>query len=322
MSDTMFTFYKDQWGCHVYYAGRDNNPESMSGLLINSKIEFDCGQTCVVPPVKSISRTKTETQNAGYVNGAGKVMSEVAHDTEKQNLTSAIRVAQAARDENAEIAATIQKRNFDSEWTLTTKEVDVDTEYNFEVIDIEYPADERLVPLRHLPGEQINYFQVNGKQVVINLLHKLCQGAGLNPGNGKIREYTMHDYHDRDEPNRIMIEGLSCSGPLQDVKLNSFTGHLQECREYLNEVEGAARACFDLWVLAGKSSVGLTVGFLTKHLDNIRSYVYRIDSKIKTQRSKEYALQQIELARNEILAIGMQEVVSDENNSDDEDTNS
>jgi hypothetical protein len=74
----------------------------------------------------------------------------------------------------------------------------------------------------------------------------------------------------------------------------------------------------DLWLLGGKTSKGLTVKFLTEHLERILYRVRGIQSKIKTEEQKRWALGDIECAINEIKAIGMQELIDDEENSNAE----
>ena len=255
---TKFKFCKDQWGVHVYYTGLDGNPnEIIRDLMINTKVEFDCSQTCVVPPVKMVS--------------------------------------------------------------TINKETGIETEHSFEVIDIEYPADERLVPMRHLIEARINYFSVDGKAVAVNMLNILCQDAGLTKvRGGGAREYWMSDYSG-EFPHLIKIEGMHCGKPFDEMKLSGhFTGHMQECREYINDLESKARDAVDIWLLDGKTSKGFTVRFLLDHLNTIHSYVYSIQAKIKTKNNHEWALEHISRMINEIKVIGMQELMDDEENSDDE----
>lgn len=257
---TDFKFCKDQWGVHVYYVSRDENPSiKIDSLMINDNVEFDCSRNCVVPPVKKISAINQDTK--------------------------------------------------------------VEMSYTFEVVDIEYPADERLVPMRHLVGTPVNYFSVDGTAVAVNMLNTLCQNAGLTKkrnGTGA-REYHMNDYGGNDIPNRISIEGMNCSEPFHDIKLNQlFTAHKQECREYINDIEVRAREAVDIWLLAGRTAKGLTVGFLINHLALIEGRVHSIRSMKKTQHEHRLALESISRMVSEIKVIGMQALINDEEKSNEE----
>jgi hypothetical protein len=321
MTDKL-TFHKDQWGVHVFYALKNGNPTcKIEGLMLNDKIPFDVTKTCVVPPVKRLSTTAVERQTVGMKNKFdGKTMPVADYNKRHNELRALIDQARIDNDKSTEVGAEIDKRILQNDWETEYQDVEVDREYEFEVIDIEYPADQRLVPMRHVPGIDVNYFIVDGEAVACDMLHKLCQGAGLyNRGKGTgVREYGMEGgyYSNGDVANNIKIEGRSYSEGFNDVKLQQFNGHINECRQYIQEVEAAARKCFDLWKLNGKTARGLSVGFLTDHLEKIEHYVRGIDSKIKTKRQKEYAMDSIQLALNEIKAIGMQQLVDDEDTED------
>lgn len=304
-----FTFHKDQFGVHVYYAGMNNNPRhnfsSKSNLKINEIVDFDATTTCVVPAVVRVSSCGKEAQTTGYKNSeTGQTMTVSAYNAEETCLRLARDQATHMDDE---VATEIAFRRFGKEWTEESKEVEVHTDYEFEVVDIEYPADERLIPLRHTDDERINYFEVDGKQVALNLAHSLCKDEGLkHDGNGNKRgTYNIATYSNLEY---WQIEGECYGKPTKHLNLVKFTGDLGECRVYINEIECAVRQCFDEWVVSGKKPSGLTVGVVTKYLDDIAGMLKHVDTKVKTRRAYDKTLGIIARARLEVIQTGLEEI--------------
>lgn len=306
-----FTFHKDQFGVHVYYEGMNENPRrgfnSQSSLKINGTVDFDPTTTCVVPAVVRVSSCSNVFQTTGYKsNVTGKTMTVPAYEAGAQAL---LRDTQPDYDSiEEEVAAKVALRRFQDEWQSESKEVEVHTDHEFEIIDIEYPADERLIPLRHIDNEKINYFKVDGKQVALNIAHGLCKDEGLEHTNdGSSRgTYNIASYG----IEWWQIEGVRYGNHLKSLSLYEFTGHLSECRRYINEVECAVRACFDEWMVSGKQARGLTVGMVTKHLDEIAGMIKRIDSKIRTHKTHSSALAYVQKARLEVIQTGLEEMNS------------
>jgi hypothetical protein len=300
-----FTFHRDQFGVHVYYAGMNKTTNRRGpDLKINSTVDFDASTTCVVPPVMRVSSCSNESQTTGYKNKeTGKTMTVPAYEAEKQQLEHNSDITHSSLEE--EVSANVAWRRFQDEWQPESKEVEVHTDYEFEVVDIEYPADERLIPLRHIDGEKINYFKVDGSQVAFNLAHDLCKSEGLEHDNDgdKRGTYSIPSYG----LEWWQIEGVRYGRALKKLSLHRFTGNLSECRKYINEIECAVRACFDEWTVSGKTALGLTVGMVTKHLDEIASRLQRIDSKIKTRSMHNSTLAYVQKARLEVVQIGLEE---------------
>jgi hypothetical protein len=300
MSDVKFTFHKDQFGVHVYYAGANEvrgQFSSRSKLKINATIDFDAATTCIVPPVTRVSQLRTESQLTGYRNSAtGQAMTEPAYNTEKRKLNNFT---------NPTLEQEVELTRFQREWEPEEKEVEVHVDHEFEVVDIEYPADERLFPLRHLGNERINYFAVDGKKVAGNLAHSLCKSAGLKLGSSDKRgEYHIPSHSGLEY---WQIEGVYYGKPTKQLNLVVFSGDIGECREYINTIECTVRACFDEWEISGKQPAGLTVGMVTKHLDSITAAVRRVETKKRTSSAYHAALATIAQARLDVIQVGLDE---------------
>ena len=318
MTNKKFIFHKDQFGVLVYYAGMNGNPhQSTTNFKINNKIDFDSSKTCIVPLVTRISTTSVETKETGYKQrNTATTISVSTYLANRDTLELDGRNAKGVGDINKEVVAQVALRHLKEDWEVQTEEVEVYRDYDFEIIDIEYPADERLIPLRHLDEEKINYFRVDGEVVAKSLIHQLCKRAGLKESRGEVRCYDFPGYQDQSYSWRI--ENVTYGSPLNDIKLSGFTGHLQECRVYMNDIEFKVRECFDEWLISGKTARGLNVKFMINHLETIRRHVCLIASKVKTKNFHTRALHAIELAKAEIQAIGVQELIDGQDNLDEE----
>jgi len=312
VSKDKFTFYKDQFGVYVFYTGINRDVRHQGGLKINDTVDFDSSVACVVPPVKRVSSSETEDQITGYKSSVnGKTKTTPAYRAELHNLEGAAQSVYV--DAEDEVKARVKLRRFEEEWDEETQQVEVHTDYEFEIVDIEYPADERLRPLRHLDNEKVNYFQVNGSQVAINFAHLLCKDVDLkHDDEGKKRgTYHIPSYGTLQYWN---IEGNRYGQPTETLRLHDFTGDLAECRKYINEIESCVRGCFDDWEVSGKQPSGLTVGVVTKHLDRILQQVHRIETKIKTKHAYETVLHLIEKAKLDIVDLAVEELEKENSN--------
>ena len=301
-----FKFHKDQFGAHVYYAGMNKDANGVrSGMMLNNTIEFNPMVTCVVPMVTRLSTTKTETQIKHYRHKTtGHTKHPVDYRSEESQLNSLLGSTGLSRED--EITARVDLSRLTDEWLPEDEEIEKHIDFEFEIIDIEYPADERLVPLRHIGGTSINYFEVDGERVAINMIHNLCKGAKLkNDTSNKRYTYRINRWRDEEEADEWRIEGERYGEPLISLKLSqNFAGNLPECRDRINEIECAVRECYDNWLISGKSPDRLTVGFVTAHLDEIARNVRGIQTKIKTKGQFDRTLAKIELAKTEVLQLG------------------
>ena len=306
-----FIFHEDEFGVYVFYAGMNLEvTRRKPDLRINRITDFDPLIDCVVPPVTSVSSVSTREQVTGYRNKTDRrTMTEPGYCSELQRLINCTTKNPCGIEE--EVAANVALRRFESEWEQETKTVTGYTDYEFEVIKIKYPADERLIPLRHFDNEQVNYFRTNGESVALNLAHQLCKDAGLKHNNNEKRDaYWIPGYQ---ALSYWSIEGERCGEPTQSLSLKEFTGTLDECRDYINKIERCVRSCFDEWVVRDKQPKGLTVGKVTKQLDKIKTIVKRIESKIKTRNAYNEALATIDQARQEIIQEGIKASLDEEN---------
>ena len=300
MTNKKLIFHKDQYGVHVYYRGMNSQAPSYS-LMINRTIDFDPSITCVVPSVTSVTLTESKVRKTEWKNSVtGKTMTLVAYDSEYHKLQAeSNRLGETIE---IEVAAKVAFNRFKQEWIVQSEEVEVVTDYEFEVIDIDYPADERLIPLRHLGDTKINHFDVNGGKVALDFANKLALGAGLKFENSYDR--GTHYYPSYGGLSYWRIEGKTYGDNMSKVRLHDFTGDLMECRKYINEVESCARSCFDQWVMSGKRPDGLTVGLVTEHLDKIARELQQVQTKIKTQDNYRDTQRLIEKAKAEVIELG------------------
>lgn len=313
-----FTFHKDQFGVYVFYAHENSTAEyefrnSESGkyrLRINKTVDFDPLINCVVPPIKTLAILEIATKVVNYKsNITGKISSVAVHVIELARL-------QAAVDCNDNPNAITTKHSFEKEWLPVSKLIERYIDYDFDVIDIEYPADERLIPLRHLDNERVNYFEVDGIKIALKFAKQLCENVGLkDDGNGeKSRTFWIPNYGNL---QYWTIEGRRYGDYTSKIKLYTFTGDLAECRNYINTVERGIRAAFDEWEVSYKRPSGLTIGVMTKYLDEIQQSLSQVDTKVRTKGAYCTTRGLIQKARQEIVELEMKK--EDLDNSFDDD---
>ena len=305
-------FHRDRFDIHVYHPGMNKETRNSGlDLMLNGTIPFDTRHSLVVPKIKRVSSVQMVNALVGYINTAqGTTMTPQEYQTELSNLEQSLANARNAGDTELEVRAEIALRKFNDEWREERQDVEDLTDYEFEIVDIDYPADDRLVPLRHIDGQKINYFEVNGKKVALDFIRSLCVGEGLSENSsGKRRTFKLDDHY---SGIRFRIEGKSYESNVERIRLNNFTGTLCECQKFIDSIEKAARLDFDEWVISGKSPDGLTVGEVTRHLDEIERMIRRIDSKIKTKSQHQWAIDRVLEAKNEIRALVPIEDTDDE----------
>lgn len=179
----------------------------------------------------------------------------------------------------------------------------------FAVVDIEYDADDRLTPLRHLGDTKINYFELDSQDVMVKMAHRLCENEGLvhkDPEGHMLGTYhvstTAYDGF------RWLIEGDRYDREMPRITYNQkFVGDIIECRKQIKSVEENIRGCFDTWKICKARPQGLTLGMVEAHLINIAHAVSTIDTKKRTQYNFDRSLKLIELAREEINLLKIRE---------------
>lgn len=190
------------------------------------------------------------------------------------------------------------------------------TDYEFEVIDIDYPADERLIPLRHYNHEKVNYFQVDLMNVAVKLAHSLCQDKFNLKFNNSQKRGTYYlgdpDYY------AIFfywtIEGKQYTEPLIDkIFPRDFIGDLAECNAAIIEVEKAIRACVEEWRAHDKEPSELNVGLVINFLDGVVRKLGTIDPKIRTAKNLRELYDDIHQFRQNVLNFGLKQVENEEN---------
>jgi len=306
-------FHRDKMGIHVYYTGM--NPSlSYREYVLNGDIAFNTKQNAVVPEPERISTTTIEEKVVAYFShkDSCKISVEDYHKRQaklKVDLSDAISVG----DVNAEVRAEITLRELRKTWSEVRQEVKTLTDHEFEIVDIEYPADDRLTPMRHYDDKMVGYFKVDGKFVVSKLVKNLCEGAGLiEDGTGSTRG-KYHLSTDGYYGSSLKIEGDDFGKPLKDSSVvKDFTGTMVECYDFIKKAEGTARKCFDQWTASRKYPDQVTVGEMLKHLNHIESYVNTIDYKVKSRSSYSCAKSAIAKAREQII-----ELANKQKNSDD-----
>ena len=299
-----FTFYKDQFGVHVYYSGGYIRNQA---LKINDVVDFDPATNCVVPLVTRVSEVRIENKVTGYIHrDTGTTMSTVEYNNT---------IAQHESIHSMDIEEEVKYERLKREWDKQSEKVEVHVDHEFEIVDIEYPADERLIPMRHLGGEKVNYFTVDGATIARNLAHSLCQGADLTHSHdGKQR--NTYDIPTHSGLEYWKIEGNYYGKHATGVQLNSFTGHLVECREFINDVETHVRQGFDEWQVSSRPCGGVSLGVVVERLDEALNVVKRIDPKIRTRHSHERAIEIIQEARADFVRSTLKELNKEDSNND------
>jgi len=302
-----FVFHRDKMGICVYYAGMNQGHRHTHGLTLNETVEFSSGVSAVVPEPARLSSVTIESETVGYINRKDNTkMTLEEHEIERVKLGAELSQAQANGDEEAEVRASIAKRKFEQTWEDDVQNVRKHTDFEFEIVDIDYPADERMLPLRHYGDEQINYFEIDTKEVIKRLAHSLCRGEGLKEVEQRAinnRTYSLSQHYGWN----WYIEGKDYSDSFGSFR-GKFTGTLNECTDYINSVEKVVRDAFDKWMVSGRSPAGMTVGVVNKHLDEIEGIVRRIDTKIKTRNAFNNALNRIHQAKRELGELAKAEM--------------
>lgn len=293
----MYTFYKDKNGICIYYANASGTTRS---LIINEKTEFNSGNTSVVPLITRVSTVETVTEIIEYTHQkTGEVIYPSVFNTQLDEINE-------IDEEDLTLEELIihqdKKDELINNWVPIDGPVEKWTDYPFEIIDIDYPSDTRLVPLRHYDISRINYFQIATSAVAKAFAHKLCKEAGLkadNAGNQKgtykISDYSYLDYW--------RIEGKTYKP--EKVNKQSFTGNMEECHAYLDEIEASTQQAFDNWKVNNTPLDEIAIRTVIGNLDAILGYVTRVETKIKTRQQYQWALSKIAETKTELIEAGL-----------------
>ena len=305
-------FHRDKMGIHVYYTGM--NPSlSYREYVLNGDIAFNTKQNAVVPEPERISTTTIEEKVVAYFShkDSCKISVEDYHSRQAKinlDLSNAV----SAGDVNAEVRAEIALRELRKTWSEVRQEVKTLIDHEFEVVDIEYPADDRLTPMRHYDDKMVGYFKVDGKFVVSKLVKELCEDAGLVADALGSTRGSYNLSKDNYYGVKLKIEGDEFGKPLKDsAVMNDFTGTMVECHEFVNKAEGVTRECFDQWIASRKYPDKFTVGEMLKKLDTIEYWVNSLDCKVKSKQDHQYAKNAIAQARVEITELANKQESSD-----------
>tara|TARA_R110000822_G_scaffold21989_11_gene69559 strand:- start:2225 stop:3184 length:960 start_codon:yes stop_codon:yes gene_type:complete len=306
-------FHRDKMGIYVYYAGM-NSGLCHRNYVLNGDIEFNAGENAVIPEPERISTLTNEEKVVAYFSHKDncKILVEDYLDR-KNSLSLDHSNAVNSGDVAAEVRAEIALRELNKTWSEDRQTVKTLTNHEFEIVDIEYPADDRLVPIRHYDDKMVGYFKVDGKFVVDKLAQDLCNNAGLvSDSTGLTRgKYcaSKSSYYGW----KLTIEGDEFGKPVSggDV-VKDFTGTMVECHEFIQKAEGLVRDCFDQWVASRKYPDKFTVGEMLKHLDSIEFWVKSIDFKVKSKSNHRYATGAITQAREEIIKAAKEAGISDD----------
>jgi len=306
-------FHRDKMGIYVYYTGM--NPSlSYRDYVLNGDIALNTKENAVVPEPERISTTTVEEKVVSYFShkDSCKISVEDYHSRQAKinlDLSNAV----SAGDVNAEVRAEIALRELRKTWSEVRQEVKTLIDHEFEVVDIEYPADDRLTPMRHYDDKMVGYFKVDGKFVVSKLVKDLCENAGLvADALGSTRggyNLSKDNYYGV----KLKIEGDEFGKPLKDAAVMvDFTGTMAECHEFVKKAERVTRECFDQWIASRKYPDKFTVGEMLKKLDTIEYWVNSLDCKVKSKADHQHAKSAIAQARIEIT-----EHANKQENSDD-----
>lgn len=306
-------FYRDKMGIYVYYAGM-NQGLRHNDYILNGDIIFNIKQNAVVPEPERISTVTNEEKAVGYIsNKDGCKISVEDYVNRFDTARSDRNNAKQMHNLDGEVLAEVTLRRLKETWREDRQTVKTFTDHEFEVIDIEYPADDRLVPIRHYDDKMVGYFKVDGKFVVDKLAKDLCNDAGLvGDANGSTRgKYcaSKTNYYGW----KLTIEGDEFGKLVNDGDVvKDFTGTMVECHEFIKNAEELVRDCFDQWMGSRKYPDKFTVGEMLKQLDSIEFWVNAIKFKIRSKNDHQYAKDAINRARSEIIKLA-----SESGNPDD-----
>lgn len=325
MSDTpiKLVFHRDRFGAHIFYPSMNSDAVHKlrhSNVKINGIKDFNMSETIVVPAVERVSSVESENQTIGYLNSeTGERMSVSQFRGMVNTLQVAIKAAQNVNNTEEEVRKEVELRTLQGQWHEEKEEVEKHTDHEFEIVDIDYPSDDRLTPLRHFDDEKINYFKVDGKKVATRFMHELAAAEGLTHEDGHkrgtyyVREGSLYS------PPSIKLEGRTYDENLGQVRLSNFEGPAIECREYIKSIEIAIRKDFDLWKITHRQPDHITVGFVERSLKSILRAVEGIDSKKRTDDVKTRAVQTIHKVIAEIREFGLSEINSEETSEEEVD---
>ena len=308
-------FHRDKMGIYVYYAGV-NQDLRHNDYVLNRDIKFNVKENSVVPEPESISTLRTEEKIVGYISLVSKDSCKISvddYEARKLKLVNRKSVATQAGDVDGEVRAEVGLRQLREGWKEDRQMVKTLTKHEFEVIDIEYPADDRLVPMRHYDDKMVGYFKVDGKFVIDKLAKELCVNAGLvSDATGSTRgkyNASKTNYYGW----KLTIEGDEFGKPVNEGDvLKQFSGTMVECHDFIRNAEELVRNCFDQWVASRKYPDKFTVGEMLKQLDSIEFWVNAIHYKVKSKSDHQSARDSINRARSEITRLA-----SEMQNSDD-----
>lgn len=303
-------FHRDKMGIYVYYAGM-NQGLRHNDYVLNRNIMFNTKQNAVIPEPERISTVTNEEKIVNYISLVSKDSCKISvddYEARKAKLVNEKFAATQASDVDGEVRAEVGLRQLREGWREDRQMVKTLTNHEFEIIDIEYPADDRLIPIRHYDDKMVAYFKVDGEFVVNKLAKDLCHNAGLvSDGTGSTRgKYcaSKTSYYGW----KLTIEGDEFGKQVNagDVT-KGFTGTMVECHEFIKNAEELVRSCFDQWVASRKYPDKFTVGEMLKQLDSIEYWVNAIQFKIKSKSNHQYAKSAIADARIKITKLASEQ---------------
>jgi len=302
-------------GIYVYYAGMNQGLRG-DNYVLNRDIEFNVNENSVIPEPESISTLRTQEEVVNYISLTSKDGCKISvddYEARKLKLLHEKTAATQTNDMDGEVRAEVGLRQLREGWREDRQMVKTLIKHEFEIIDIEYPADDRLIPIRHYDDRMVAYFKVDGEFVVNKLAKDLCHHVGLvSDGTGLVRgkyHVAKTSYYGW----RFIIEGDEFGNQVDagDVT-KGFTGTMVECHEFIKNAEELVRNCFDQWVASRKYPDKFTVGEMLKQLDSIKYWVNAIEPKIKSKNSHQYAKNAIADARIKITKLASEQQDSDD----------
>lgn len=273
----MITFFEDYEGNFVYYT---SNPQNGTTYVLNGEIDFCIGETCTVPKPITLEEVRSRQQIAAYRNSKTE---EMLRPNVYLKQVQALDKADPSLEEEVELT------RLQREWDEVYEEVEVRDKIPFTIEKVEYIADERLKPLRHLGNpSQINYFSVDGEAICFAYAHKLCREAGLERVLDNHRRHTKRGergtYYLDDDFYWWQIEGNNYGDRSDQRELQeNFVGPALKCYERIQFIEDKVQEMFDSWAIALIEPPHATVKHLSERINNAQDYMKQVDPKIKTK---------------------------------------
>ena len=286
---SMITFYRDKDNQYIYYP--ENHRGVGDDVYLNNSIAFNPKRRCTLEEPRALQRVVSRGVIVGYRN------TKTDEQIEPDQYNKRLETLESIGDDDITVEEEVELRRLQREWEEVVEEVETREDVPFKIVDIDYPADIRLLPLQHFAKqpEQINQFEINGEQIALDYAHKLCQEAGLRRRKTERHKSERGTYYLDEDFYWWRIEGENYGerGEMNEFS-KKFVGSLSDCEKRIAEIETYVQSIFDSWAVALIDPGHLTVKWLDKRVRELKYQIECIDPKVKTRSNHQRALKMME----------------------------